>query len=234
MQMYYFLHIKEKIVPLHTLYVKTSQMKKLFFSLLALAAFCSVHSQNYVTPEEKWNYEEISGNNYHGFSFHKNWAVDFIVENQEGRYTPTDLDIAKAERLIQKKIAYVNRNHENQEGRCPIIDEHMHRYERQYVGFVDLNGAHIIWVNFLWDDTPQAMLKKDIVRTSGGCGKYWHIKCNLDTEKVYGLEVNESGDVKYVPRRPNKGPRISKPKRDYNPQRIRKTGIIHSDAEKRF
>ena len=200
----------------------------MIFSLVA------VNAQEYVTPEEKWNYEEISGNNYHGFSFHKNWAVDFMVENQEGRYTPTDLDIAKAERLIQKKIAYVNRNHENQEGRCPIIDEHMHRYERQYVGFTDLNGAHIIWVNFLWDDTPQTLLKKDIVRTSGGCGRYWHIKCNLDTEKVYGLEVNESGEVKYVPRRPNRGPRISKPKKNYNPQRVRKTGIIHSSAEKQF
>lgn len=209
-------------------------MKKIFFSLLALATVWSVSSQEYVTPEEKWNYEEVSGNNYHGFSFHKNWAVDFIVENQEGRYTPTDLDISKAERLIQKKIAYVNRNHENQEGRCPIIDEHMHRYERQYVGFTDLNGAHIIWVNFLWDDTPKDLLKKDIVRTTGGCGRYWHIKCNLDTEKVYGLEVNESGDVKYLPRRPGKGPRISKPKKDYNPQRVRKTGIIHSNAEKQF
>lgn len=209
-------------------------MKKMFLSLLTLATICYAHTQEYVVPEEKWNYEEISGNNYHGYSFHKNWAVDFIVENQEGRYTPTDVDIAKAERLIQKKIAYVNRNHENQEGRCPIIDEHMHRYERQYVGFVDLNGAHIIWVNFLWDDTPQNLLKKDIVRTSGGCGRYWHIKCNLDTEKVYGLEVNEAGEAKFLPRRPNKGPRISKPKRDHNPQRIRKSGIIHSNAEKQF
>lgn len=209
-------------------------MKKIVFAIIALLATTAVRGQAYVTPEEKWNYEEITGNNYHGYSFHQNWAVDFMVENQEGRYTPTDLDIAKAERLIQKKIAYVNRNHENQEGRCPIIDEHMHRYERQYVGFTDINGAHIVWVNFLWDDTPKALMKKDIVRSSGGCGKYWHIKCNLDTEKVYGLEVNESGEVKYLPRRPKKGPRISKPKSDYNPQRIRKTGIIHTEAEKRF
>lgn len=209
-------------------------MKKLLLSLLLISAILGVKAQEYVIPEEKWNYEEISGNNYHGYSFHKNWNVNFMVENQEGRYTPTDIDIAKAERLIQKKIAYVNRNHENQKGRCPIIDEHMHRYERQYVGFVDLNGAHIVWVNFLWDDTPQALLKKDIVMTSGGCGRYWCIKCNLDTEKVYGLEVNEPGEVKYLPKTAKKKPRISKPKSDYNPQRIRKTGIIHTDAEKKF
>lgn len=209
-------------------------MKKVFFAVALCLSFVMVRAQEYVVPEEKWNYEEITGNNYHGYSFHKNWSVDFMVENQEGRYTPSDIDIAKAERLIQKKIAYVNRNHENQEGRCPIIDEHMNKYERQYVGFTDLNGAHIIWVNFVWDDNAKERLKKDIVRTTGGCGHYWHIKCNLDTEKVYGLEVNESGAVKYVPRDPKKGPRISRPKKPYEAQRIRKTGIIHTEAEKRF
>lgn len=209
-------------------------MKKVVFALIAVSLQFAVFAQAYVVPEEKWTVEEMQGSNYHGYVFHENFSVDFMVENQDGRFTPTDLDIAKTEKLIQKKIAYVNRNHENQEGRCPIIDEHMNRYERQYVGFTDLNGAHIVWVNFVWDDKAKAMLKKDIVKTEGGCGRYWHVKCNLDTEKVYGLEVNESGEVKYKPRTPKKGPRISRPKRDYNPQRIRKTGIIHTEAEKRF
>lgn len=193
-----------------------------------------VYGQEQIIPEETWKYVEVSGSNYHGYAFHKNWEVDFTVENQDGRYTPTDEDIMKTEKLIQKKIAYLNRNHENQEGMCPLIDEHMTKYERQYVGFTDMHGYRIIWANFVWDANAKDKLTKDIVLTEGGCGHYWHVKVNLDTEKVYGLEVNGSGDVSYVPRVKKPGPRISKPKNEYNPQRIRKTGIIHSAEEKIF
>ena len=135
---------------------------------------------------------------------------------------------------MQKKLAFLNRNHENQEGMCPIIDEHIRKYTRQYVGFTDINGAKIIWINAVWDDKMQKQLSQDIVRASGGCGHYWSIKVNLDTEKVYGLEVNESGDIHYIPRNKKPGPRISRPRNDYKPQRIRKTGIMHNPAEVTF
>ncbi len=172
--------------------------------------------------------------NYHGYSFHENWEVDFTVENQDGRYTPTDEDIVEAERLIQKRIAYVNRNHENQEGDCPVIDEHMRKYERQYVGFTDITGSHILWVNFVWDENAAERLKQDIVLTEGGCGHYWHIKVNLETGKVYGLEVNSNGDIRFLPRVKKPGPRISRPKRPQAPGKIRKTGIPHDPQEARF
>lgn len=210
-------------------------MRKLSFaivSFLFIAGTC--FAQDHVEPVEQWDSEEIRGNNYHGFAFNEGWEVDFTVESQDGRYSLTEEDIAKAERLIQKRIAYVNRNHENQEGKCPIIDEHLNKYERQYVGFTDVYGYHIAWVNFIWDESVKSRLGKDVILTKGGCGHYWHIKVNLDTEKVYGLEVNEPGDVKYLPRLKKRPPRISRPKKPANPMKIRKTGIIHSEAEKQF
>lgn len=210
-------------------------MKKLTIFVALLAFFAMpLFAQDYVVPEETWKFVEVSGSNYHGYAFHKDWSVDVEVESQEGRYTPDDADIVLAEHLIQKRIAYLNRFHENQEGLCPIIDEHMTKYERQYVGFTDVHGYRIIWVNFIWDESLRGKLANDIVRTEGGCGHYWSVKVNIDTEKVYGLEVNGSGDVKYLPRVKKPGPRISKPKNDYKPQRIRKTGIIHSESEKQF
>lgn len=208
-------------------------MKKVLLAVFVLFAM-SLNAQEHRTVEEKWNYTEVFGSNYHGYAFQKDWEVDFTVENQDGRYTPSNDDIVKAERLIQKRIAYINRNHENQEGKCPIIDEHMTKYERQYVGFTDVYGYHIVWVNFVWDENAKGKLSQDVLLTEGGCGHYWRIKVNVDTEKVYGLEVNDSGETRYIPRQPKKGPRISKPKNSHNPQRIRKTGIIHSEAEKRF
>ncbi|MCQ2298034.1 MAG: hypothetical protein MJZ51_05365 [Bacteroidales bacterium] len=209
-------------------------MKKLLTVLSFVLLITSIYAQERIPVEETWKAEEIRGSYYHGFVFHKNWEVDFTVESQDGRFTPSDLDIAKAEALIKKRIAYVNRNHENQEGKCPIIDEHMLKYERQYVGFTDNRGAHIVWVNFLWDANLAKRLGDDIILTTGGCGHFWHVKVNLDTEKVYGLEVNESGDVKVLPRLKKKAPRISRPGKGPKPQRIRKTGIIHDPSEVTF
>ncbi len=210
-------------------------MKKYALFLgLTILSISTIKAQDYVVPEEVWYHTEVMGSNYHGYVFNKEWAVDILVENQDGRFTPEDIDIAKAEKLMQKKLAFLNRNHENQEGMCPIIDEHIRKYTRQYVGFTDINGAKIIWINAVWDDKLQKQLSQDIVRTSGGCGHYWSIKVNLDTEKVYGLEVNESGDIKYIPRNKKPGPRISKPKNEQKIQRIRKTGIMHNPAEVTF
>ena len=209
-------------------------MKKLIISLLCVISLTRVSAQEYVVPEETWKAEEITGSYYHGFSFHKNWDVDFTVESQDGRYTPTNDDIVKAEQLVKKRLAYVNRNHENQGGRCPVVDEHILKYERQYVGFTDMHGYHIIWINFIWDDNVKDRLGEDIILTEGGCSRYWHLKVNVDTEKVYGLEVNYPGEVKYLPRKNKKSLRISRPKRDHNPQRIRKTCIMHDPAEVTF
>lgn len=210
-------------------------MRKLAaFTLLLWVVSLGCRAQYYVEPVEMWDSEEIQGNNYHGFAFNETWEVDFTIPSQDGRYTLTNEDIAKAERLIQKKIAYVNREHINQGGMCPIIDEHMNRYERQYVGFTDVYGYHLAWVNFLWDDAVKDRLGKDIILTEGGCGRYWHVMVNLDTEKVYGLEVNTSGNVRYLPRVKKPSPRISRAKKYNGAQRIRKTGIIHSEADKKF
>lgn len=210
-------------------------MKKYVLILsFILLGYSGVRAQDYVVPEEVWYHTEVMGSNYHGYVFNKDWEVDVLVENQDGRFTPEDVDIARAEKLMQKKIAYLNRNHENQEGMCPIIDEHLTKYTRQYVGFTDIHGARIIWINGVWDDKVKRQLSQDIVRTAGGCGHYWSLKVNLDTEKVYGLEVNESGDVQYIPRNKKPGPRISKPKNEHRATRIRKTGILHNAEEKQF
>lgn len=210
-------------------------MKKFALSIsFILLIFSAVNAQDYVVPEEVWYHTEVMGSNYHGYVFNKDWEVDIMVENQDGRFTPEDIDIAMAEKLMQKKIAYLNRNHENQEGMCPIIDEHLTKYIRQYVGFTDINGARIIWINGVWDESVAQKLSQDIVRTTGGCGRYWSVKVNLDTQKVYGLEVNEAGDVQYIPRKKKPGPRISKPRNDLRIQRIRKTGIMHNPEEVTF
>ena len=210
------------------------KMKRLLFALVITLFGVTVSAQEYVEPTEKWKVAEVWGNNYHGWSFHQDWEVDFAVEGQDGRFTPTDEEIADAEALIQKRIAYVNRDHHNQGGMCPIIDEHMRKYRRQYVGFTDITGCHIVWVNFVWDENAAERLTQDIVLTEGGCGHYWHIKVNLSTGKLSAPEVNSYGDVKFIPRTKKPAHRISRPKRPQPAGTIRKTGIPHNPNEARF
>ena len=193
--------------------------KTLFLTvgLMLLASFAA--AQEYIEPTEKWKNAEVWGNNYHGWSYHKDWEVDFTVENQDGRFTPTDEEIAETEGLIQKRIAYLNREHYNQGGMCPVTND---------------RGDHIVWVNFLWDDNlTDAKLASDVLLTKGGCGRFWHVKCNLATRKIYGLEINEDGDIQYLPRMKKPAPRISKSKSNKK-VKVRKTGIIHSPEEKVF
>lgn len=214
-------------------------MMKRFATILTVIMMTCGWAQAQVedSPEGTWRFMEVSGSNYHGYAFPNDWDVDVTVEGQDGRFTPEDADIALAEKLMQKKIAYLNRYHENQEGKVPIIDEHLSKFERQYVGFTDIHGYRIIYINAIWDAklAKGNRLGRDIVRTTGGGPYYWNVKVNLDTEKVYGLSVNDQNEkVTYLPREKKPGPRISKPKNENNPQRIRKTGIIHDEKEKRF
>ena len=67
------------------------RMKKtLVLTLIALLFAPLAMAQEYIEPVEKWKNAEVWGNNYHGWSYHQDWEVDFTVENQNGRFTPTD------------------------------------------------------------------------------------------------------------------------------------------------
>ena len=100
-------------------------MKKLFFALgiTLLATFAS--AQEYIEPVEKWKAAEVWGNNYHGWSFHQDWEVDFTVENQDGRFTPTDAEIADAERLIQKKMQRRGKEKEKEKLRLKKMEKNI-------------------------------------------------------------------------------------------------------------
>ena len=79
-----------------------------------------------------------------------------------------------------------------------MIDENIKQYKRQYVGFTDVYGAKILYINFVWDKKLDEKLDKEITTVEGGCSHYFSLKINLDTEKIWDLKVNEPGEVKYI------------------------------------
>ncbi|MBR5784814.1 MAG: hypothetical protein IKY43_06585 [Bacteroidales bacterium] len=168
---------------------------KAMLLLVLIGVVSLVEAQNQQTY--LWTCTQVKTSTYEAYVFSKEFWVDFQVENQESRYTPSNSDVDKAEKLIKKRLAYVNRNHENQEN-CPIIDENLRQYKRQYVGFTDAYGAKVLWINFVWDPKLDDKMDKEITTVEGGCSHYFHLKVNLDTETIYGLEVNEPGEVQYI------------------------------------
>ena len=142
----------------------------------------------------------VTGMGYKGYAFCEEFDTEITVENQAGRFTPSTPDVAECERLIHKKVAYLNEEHESQQNglECPLIDEHLDQYVRQYIGYVDEEGDKIMWVNFVWSDKYKNLLSYEIPNIEGGCSHFFHLKVNLDKRTVYGLEVNSTGDAVYT------------------------------------
>jgi uncharacterized lipoprotein NlpE involved in copper resistance len=101
-------------------------------ALMPTIGFC----QNNQQTRHTWTCTRITTSDYESYVFSKEFYVDFKIDNEESRYTPSNSDVDKAEKLIRKKIACINQDHDNQE-LCPLIDENLKKYKRQYIGFTD-------------------------------------------------------------------------------------------------
>lgn len=186
--------------------------------IMALAALVLLQPQS---PQKKQQQPStkystyVEGIGYKGYAFCEEFDTEITVENQTGRFTPSTADIAECERLVRKKVAILNDEHESQENGllCPLIDEHLDQYVRQYIGFIDEAGDRIMWVNFVWSDKYKKLLSYEIPNIEGGCSHFFRFKVNLDKRTAYGFEVNATGDAVYTkPVIKRKYRRVSRPK----------------------
>ena len=91
--------------------------------------------------------------------------------------------------------------------------EHIEKYKRQYIGFINDEGDKVVWVNFIRDRRFDKLLLYEIPNIIGGCSNFFSVKVNIDHRIVYGLEVNDPGEVIYTkPVVKRKYRRISRPK----------------------
>ena len=75
---------------------------------------------------------------------------------------------------------------------CPIIHEKLQKYVRQYVGFVNMKGQKIIWVNCLWNKSLEERAGKDVIIVDDGCSYFWDVEVNLNTGELANLMINGS------------------------------------------
>ena len=180
---------------------------------LILAVQASAQKKPQQQPSAKYA-TYVAGTNYEGYAFNEEFETDITVENMAGRFTLSSADIDTLERLMKKKIAKLNHTHNHQASmECQLIDEHLEKYKRQYIGFINEDGDKVVWVNFLRDRRFDKLLLYEIPNITGGCSSFFHVKVNMDHRLVYDLEVNDPGDVVYTkPAVKRKYRRISKPK----------------------
>jgi hypothetical protein len=159
-------------------------MKILLIALMSIVAS---------VPEFAGQPMYCKGKGYEGYIFDSGHLVFKSIEHQQSRYTPTAMDIEKAEKLLKEKLKKVNTSRINQLDGCPVIDQKLKKYCRQYVGFIDDKGQKVIWINLFWNKQLKKQAAKEIVNVQDGCSYYWSIEINIDTGDLYNLYVNGNG-----------------------------------------
>lgn len=129
-----------------------------------------------------------------GHIFPKDYTPTLVsLDGARERYTPTHQDIEKAEEILNAQLEGINipLAEQGMKG-CPIIHTNLHRYRRQYIGYVDYDGNKVVWVNFIIKKDKESLknLDKEVIVVLDGCSQYWNIKVNIDKSKLYDLRVN--------------------------------------------
>ncbi len=136
------------------------------------------------------------GEGYEGVAFDKSYDLS-EYGFRDKRVTLSASQIVIAETLLKEQIAVVNA-----EKTDPFVFKNLHKYIRQYIGYVNEKGDTIVYVNCFWrkneDSFKQFQKGKsdntDWTRrfnvTFDGGHYYWQVKVNLNTRKLFELRVN--------------------------------------------
>jgi hypothetical protein len=128
-----------------------------------------------------------------GFVFDSSIFVMKSIIDERSRYTPSAKEIEKAEKLLREKLHSFNAKRINQGSGCPIIHKKLKKYFRQYIGYVNRNGEHVIWINFFWNKDLVDRAMFDIITINDGCSYYWDIEVNITKDELINLDINGRG-----------------------------------------
>ncbi|PUV22500.1 hypothetical protein [Sphingobacterium athyrii] len=133
----------------------------------------------------------VIGKNYEGVIFPKEHPI-WGFPPESGRYTPSEEDITRAEKILQDSIGtdYIAEN-QRQYKKLTINKKTLRKYIRQYLGYLTSEGNVIIRV-YLYRgiEMDDEKLSKDIIEIQDGGSNYWNIDINLSTKELSGMSVN--------------------------------------------
>jgi hypothetical protein len=136
------------------------------------------------------------GGGYEGVAFDKSYDLS-EYGFRDKRVTLSASQIVIAETLLKDQTAVVDA-----EKTDPFVVKNLHKYIRQYVGYIDEKGDTIVYVNCFWrknEDSFKKLQKSKYDATDwinsfrfvlDGSHYYWNIKANINSRKLFELRVN--------------------------------------------
>jgi hypothetical protein len=131
----------------------------------------------------------IKGPGYRGVVFPESAEVG--PPTAHNRWTPTDADVAEAERLVREGLSSLVPSPSSQKEAVPRIVARLAEYRRQYVGLRAEAGEQTVWINFFRageDQYPD--WKRSIVSIRGGGEDYFQLTVDMDAFSCRGLRIN--------------------------------------------
>jgi len=126
-------------------------------------------------------------------------GVVFPAEAEEGpsapggRWTPTEADIAVAERFVREKLPSLAASPSYQQEAVPRIVARLAEYRRQYVGLRGESGELSVWVNFFAGPADQYPdWTRSVVLVRGGGEAYFQLTVDMDAFSCRELRINSS------------------------------------------
>lgn len=125
-------------------------------------------------------------------------AAIFPIENDSSfptpDFTPSRSEVDLAEKALIKDLKNLNHSLINQSN-TPIIHKNLKKYCRQYSGYINKDGDRILLINCFWKSNKEVyknFLYIYIYILDGG-SFYWNVKYNIETGKLYDLNINGEG-----------------------------------------
>jgi hypothetical protein len=166
-------------------------MKRLLLLLFILFAISSSAQKILKFDKLSSTSVYVKGNDFEGVVFAKNKSLDIdtgIVPPSK-RFTPNSEDILLGEKLLHTDMDTCN----NSWKEAKYVHRMLRKYIRQYIGYVNEKGEHIIYINAFIRE-PDFISKKDwldhIPIVMDGGNSYWRIKINLNTKELFKFNIN--------------------------------------------
>jgi len=126
-------------------------------------------------------------------------GVIFPAEAEEGpsapggRWTPTEADVAVAERFVRERLPSLAASPSYQQDAVPRIVARLAEYRRQYVGLRGESGELSIWVSFfLAPEEQHPDWTRSVVLVRGGGEAYFQLTVDMDAFNCRELKINSS------------------------------------------
>ncbi|RPD42633.1 hypothetical protein [Chitinophaga barathri] len=119
-----------------------------------------------------------------GYIYRPEEVEERVGEDETRKIALSLADVLETEKYMREQMVRIDTPRTFS---SPHVHQKLSGYGRQYVGYMNVAGERIVWVNAIWGGFP---LHRGIESVKDGGDYYWNVKVNLTRKKVYDLYIN--------------------------------------------